>query len=119
MSKKVYCIAQFQPKEGKLNELFEVLKALEPNTLREDGCIQYTVTRHIQSPFAEGQSFPIAFNEIWADNEAFEAHCHRREIQQFFQEQCVDETGLVENFNVAIYSDEPENYDAPVLKPCC
>ena len=26
MSKKVYCVAQFQPKEGKLNELFEVLK---------------------------------------------------------------------------------------------
>ncbi|MFS1893548.1 putative quinol monooxygenase [Vibrio lentus] len=119
MSKKVYCIAQFQPKEGKLNELFEVLKSLEPNTLREDGCIQYTVTRHIHSPFAEGQSFPIAFNEIWTDNEAFEAHCQRREIQQFFQEQCVEETGLVESFNVAIYSDEPENYDAPVLKPCC
>ncbi len=51
MSKKVYCIAQFQPKEGKLNELFEVFKkSLEPNTLREDGCIQYTVTRHIQEP---------------------------------------------------------------------
>ena len=51
MSKKVYCVAQFQPKEGKLNEvLFEVLKSLEPNTLREDGCIQYTVTRHIQEP---------------------------------------------------------------------
>ncbi|MFA0070373.1 antibiotic biosynthesis monooxygenase, partial [Vibrio breoganii] len=40
-------------------------------------------------------------------------------IQQFFQDQCVEETGLVEKFNVAIYSDEPENYDAPVLKPCC
>jgi len=113
MSKKVYCIAQFLPKEGKLNELFEVLKALEPNSMREDGCIQYTVTRHIPSPFAEGESFPIAFNEIWVDNEAFEAHCQRAEIQEFFQQQCVAEDGLVEKFNVCVYSDEPNNYDAP------
>lgn len=45
MSKKVYCIAQFQPKAGREQELFEALQALEPNTLREDGCIQYIVTR--------------------------------------------------------------------------
>ncbi len=62
--KKVYCVAQFLPKEGKLNELFKVLQSLEPNTIREDGCIQYIVTRHIQTPFAEGDSYPIAFNEI-------------------------------------------------------
>ncbi|MDA0146833.1 putative quinol monooxygenase [Vibrio sp. LaRot3] len=115
MSKKVYCIAQFQPKPGKLDELFEVLKALEPNTLREDGCLQYTVTRHITTPFAEGDSYPIAFNEIWVDNESFEAHCQRAEIQQFFQEQCVAETGLVDKSNVCVYTDEPNNYDAPKL----
>lgn len=34
MSKKVYCVAQFLPKEGKLNELFKVLQSLEPNTIR-------------------------------------------------------------------------------------
>ena len=37
MSKKVYCVAQFQPKAGKADELFKVLQGLEPNTLREDG----------------------------------------------------------------------------------
>lgn len=84
MSKKVYCIAQFLPKEGKLDALFTVLQNLEPNTMREDGCLQYTVTRQLQSPFAEGASFPIAFNEVWADNAAFEAHCQREEIKQFF-----------------------------------
>ncbi|MGO2307783.1 putative quinol monooxygenase [Vibrio casei] len=96
MSKKVYCVAQFQPKEGKLDELFSVLQALEPNTLREDGCLQYVVTRHRTSPFAGGESYPIAFHEIWESNEAFEAHCQRKEIGDFFQLQCVDETGLVE-----------------------
>ena len=38
MSKKVYCIAQFLPKPGQEQALFQVLQALEPNTLREDGC---------------------------------------------------------------------------------
>lgn len=113
MSKKVYCIAQFLPKEGKLDDLFTVLQALEPNTMREDGCLQYTVTRHIKSSFAEGESFPIAFNEIWADNTAFEAHCQRKEITQFFEEQCIAEEGLVEKWNVCIYSDEPTDFDAP------
>ena len=115
MSKKVYCIAQFQPKAGKLNQLFAVLQALEPNTLREDGCLQYVVTRHISSPFASGDSYPIAFNEIWASNAAFEAHCQRQEIQDFFAKQCLAEEGLVEKWNVCIYSDEPEYFDAPVL----
>ncbi|MGL5502560.1 MAG: putative quinol monooxygenase, partial [Aeromonas veronii] len=43
MSKKVYCIAQFLPKPGQEQALFQVLQALEPNTLREDGCLQYRV----------------------------------------------------------------------------
>ncbi|CAH0533270.1 hypothetical protein VST7929_01134 [Vibrio stylophorae] len=113
MSKKVYCVAQFQPKPGQLNALFQVLQALEPNTLREDGCIQYTVTRHIESPFAGGESYPIAFHEIWADNASFEAHCQRKEIKHFFESQCIADTGLVDKWNVCIYSDEPEQFDAP------
>lgn len=113
MSKKVYCIAQFLPKAGKETELFKVLQALEPNTLREDGCISYRVTRQIQSPFAEGESFPIVFNEVWADMAHFEAHCQRKEIVEFFETYCLAETGLAEKWNVCVYSDEPENYDSP------
>ena len=113
MSKKIYCLAQFKPKEGKGEELFEVLKALEPDTLREDGCIQSVVTRHISSPFAEGKSYPIVFNEIWEDRYAFEAHCARHSIVAFFETHCVSPDGLVEDYNVCIYTDEPLNYDAP------
>ncbi len=47
MSKILYCIAQFTPKEGKFDLLFETLKALEPDTLREEGCISYRVTKQI------------------------------------------------------------------------
>jgi len=113
MSKKVYCIAQFQPKPGKEQELFKVLQSLEPNSQREDGCLQYTVTRQIQSPFAEGTSMPIAFNEIWADMASFEAHCQRKEITEFFEKYCQADEGLAQDWNVCVYSDEPENYDAP------
>jgi len=113
MSKKVYCLAQFKAKPGKESALFEVLQSLEPNTLREDGCLQYRLTRHISSPFAEGNSFPIVFNEIWSDMAAFEAHCQRKEIVAFFETYCAAEDGLAEDWNVTVYSDEPEQYDAP------
>ena len=116
MSKKVYCIAQFLPKAGQEQALFQVLQALEPNTLREDGCLQYRVTRHIASPFAEGESFPIVFNEIWQDMASFEAHCQRAEIKTFFERYCLADDGLAAKWNVCVYSDEPEQYDAPVKK---
>ena len=107
MSSKVYCTAQFQPKLGKEAELFKVLQSLEPNTLREDGCIQYRVTRQISSPYAEGKSMPIVFHEIWENNLAFERHCLRDEIVHFFETYCLAEDGLAEDWNVTLYSDEP------------
>lgn len=113
MSQRLYCIAQFQPKAGKEAELFAALQALEPNTLREDGCIQYVVTRHIPSPFAMGSSHMIVLNEIWSDHGAFEAHCARKEIVAFFERHCNAQDGLVKEHNVCVYTDEPENYDAP------
>ncbi len=106
MTQRVYCIAQFEPKPGKLDELFRVLQALEPDTLREEGCIQYRITRHIHSPFAEGESMPLVFNEIWANMAVFEAHCQKPYIQSFFEEQCINPAGLVAKWNVCVYSDE-------------
>ncbi len=107
MSSKVYCLAQFQAKPGKEAELFRILQSLEPNTTREDGCLQYTVTRQIISPFAEGKSFSIVFNEIWQNMEAFETHCKRPEIIQFFKTYCLAETGLAKNWNICVYTDNP------------
>ncbi|KAA0875032.1 putative quinol monooxygenase [Nitrincola tapanii] len=111
MSSKVYCSAQFLPKAGHSRELFKVLQSLEPNTLREDGCLHYVVTRQIHSPFAEGSSFPIVFHETWRDMASFEAHCQRREIVDFFERYCLAEDGWVEDWNVCVYTDEPEDLD--------
>ena len=40
MSQKVYCIASFEAKETKEQELLELLQGLEPRTRREDGLVK-------------------------------------------------------------------------------
>ncbi len=84
--------------------------------MREDGCIQYTVTRHIQSPFAEGQSFPIAFNEIWRTTKRL------KRIANVVRFSCSSKSSVLKRLawlrtSTLLSIDEPENYDAPVLKP--
>lgn len=106
MSSKLYCIAQFQAKPDREDELWQALKALEPDTLREDGCLQYRLTRQVPNSFAEGQSMPFMFNEIWTDITAFENHCQREEIQKFFSSQCESPNGAAEKWNVCVYQDE-------------
>ncbi|QOR39782.1 antibiotic biosynthesis monooxygenase [Billgrantia diversa] len=113
MSSKIYCIANFKPKPGREDALFKALQALEPNAHREDGCLQYTVTRHIDHPNAQGASYPIVFHEIWANREAFEAHCNRREIKEFFATHVESPEGDVQHANVCVYTDEPHDYDVP------
>lgn len=113
MSSKIYCIASFKPRPGREEAVFKALQALEPNAHREDGCLHYTVTRHIDHPNARGTSYPIVFHEIWASRELFEAHCNRREIREFFAHQVESSNGDIEDANVCVYTDEPLDYDAP------
>lgn len=40
MSQKVYCIASFEAKETKQQELLELLQGLEPRTKREDAFVK-------------------------------------------------------------------------------
>lgn len=113
MSQKIYCTAGFKPRPGREDAVFRALQALEPNAHREDACLLYTVTRHIDNPFARGQSYPIVFHEIWANRDAFEAHCQRREIRAFFEAHLESPDGDIEDANVCVYTDEPVDYDAP------
>lgn len=117
MTNRVYVLAQFKPKGGKEAELFEVLKALEPDSYREEGCIQYMLTRQIDHPSATRNEYPIVFNEIWEDAESWSAHGRRKQIQQFFETQVKADSGLVEDAIVTAYSDEGYDYDAPIYEP--
>ena len=99
----VYCIAEFKAKEGKEEELFKTLQALEPTTHTEEGCVQYKVMRKIKSQFAEGEHYGIIFNEIWSSKETFEKHCQMPHIVKFFEGECLSESGLVEKWNVNLF----------------
>jgi len=106
MSKTLYCIAQFQPKEGMEIALFEKLKSLEPDSLREDGCIYYRATKKIENVYATGVSLPFVIHEAWRSDEDFERHCMREEIVEFFENECIAEDGMVAAYNVTAYHDE-------------
>ncbi|MDX2421798.1 MAG: antibiotic biosynthesis monooxygenase [Amphritea sp.] len=115
MTSRVYVLAQFKPKDGKEAELFEVLKALEPDAYREEGCIQYRVTRQIVHPSATNNEYTLVFNEIWQDAEAWSAHGRRKQIQHFFETEVQAEAGLVADAIVTAYTDESADFDAPVF----
>lgn len=116
MTTRVYVLAQFKAKEGKEEELFDVLKALEPDAYREEGCIQYMLTRQISHPSATNNEYTIVFNEIWKDAQAWSAHGRRKQIQDFFETQVKAESGLVEDAIVTAYTDEGHNFDAPIFE---
>lgn len=108
MSSKVYCVAEFKAKNGKEQELFEALMSLEPSTYREDGCIQYTVTRQIKSSFASGTSkYDIVLLEKFINKDAFEWHNSQSYIKDFFNKYVASSTtSIVEDFNVRLFSDK-------------
>lgn len=116
MTSRVYVLAQFKPKEGKEAALFEMLKALEPDAYREEGCVQYRVTRQIDHPSATRNDYPLVFNEIWRDADAWAAHGRRKQIQNFFESQVQADTGMVEDALVTAYTDESVDFDTPIFE---
>lgn len=99
----IYCTAEFKAKQGKEEELFKILQALEIPTHKEKGCIQYKVMQKIQNPYAQGEHYGILFNEIWESVEIFEKHCNMPYITEFFAKECLSPDGLVEKYNVNIF----------------
>lgn len=108
MSSIVYCIAEFAPKIGCEEKLFNLLTSLEPLALREDGCLKYRVTRQINHPAANTASkFSLVFHEEWASIDAFNEHGAQPYIVNFFKTYVeTPETSLVDDFSLRIFSDE-------------
>jgi hypothetical protein len=50
-----------------------------------------------------------------ANRAAFEVHCQRREVREFFATHLEDPEGDIADANVCVYTDEPVDYDAPSL----
>lgn len=108
MSKKIYCIAEFAPKHGCEQELFEALMGLEPLSSREDGCIKYKVTRQIKHPQALSESkFSIVFHEEWASVEDFDLHCSKPYMVEFFNKYVENaDTSIIDDCSIRVFSDE-------------
>lgn len=100
MGNKIYCIAEFKAKEGREDELFNALQALEEETHLEEGCIMYTVMRKVENKYATGEHYGIIFNEIWESEETFNKHNESKHVQDFFQKECLDNKGSAEKWNV-------------------
>ncbi|MFP2770140.1 putative quinol monooxygenase [Oceanisphaera sp. KMM 10153] len=86
MMSDLYCVARFNAKPGKAQELQQALKSLISNTHREEGCLLYQLTEEVPYAGANGEPWDCVFIEQWASREAFEAHCAQPYIKDYFEQ---------------------------------
>ena len=100
---KLYCIAEFEAKAGREDELFNALQALEDETHKEQGCEFYKVMRKVDNECATGEHMGIIVNEVWQSHETFIKHNNSKHITDFFQKECLDENGSANKWNVNVF----------------
>ncbi len=83
---QVVCVAEFFAKDGKTEELIDVLHSLMKPTHAEAGCIRYELNQRTD------QANGITFVEKWMDKKAFDEHCATSVHRELFQ-QCAAGTG--------------------------
>jgi quinol monooxygenase YgiN len=93
---QVVCVAEFFAKEGKTEELIDVLHALMKPTHAEPGCVRYELNQRTDDPHG------ITFIEKWKDKKVFDEHCATPYITHFFDNV---RAGLVERFEVKLYEE--------------
>ncbi|QSX37641.1 putative quinol monooxygenase [Shewanella sedimentimangrovi] len=91
---QLVCVASFLAFPGKEVALIEALGSLIPDTRREPGCIRYELNQSRDEPRR------ISFVEKFVDVAAFEAHCAKDAIQEYFHKVMPE---LVESFHVETY----------------
>jgi quinol monooxygenase YgiN len=93
---QVVCVAEFFAKDGKAGELIDALHVLIKPTHAEDGCIRYELNQRAD------QQNGITFIEKWKDKKAFDEHCAKPYISDFFNNV---RPGLVDRFEVKLYEE--------------
>ncbi len=96
----IHCIARFQAKSGKTDELVTSLRKLIPDTLAEDGCVGYDLTREIHYSGSYGEKWDVCLIEQWKSREDFDLHCSKPYIIHFFEHTA---QRLVEKSDVRLY----------------
>ncbi|QBF83544.1 antibiotic biosynthesis monooxygenase [Shewanella maritima] len=92
---QLVCVAQFTAKAGKRDELVAALAALIPDTRRESGCIRYELNVSLDD------DNKVAFVEKFVDREAFDKHCAKDAIQDYFHNVMPE---LVESHHVEVFN---------------
>lgn len=107
MLKHVQCIAEFLPKEGCEQELFDQLNHVKAKSLKhEEGCLRYLVTKQIPHAISPQMSkYTIVTIEEFVDMQAFDKHGSSSYFKDFFHKYVENKsTGLVEDLNVRLFS---------------
>ena len=93
---RIVCIAQFVAKPGKREALIEALASLIPDTRRELACIRYELNVSLED------ENKVAFVEKFADRAAFDMHCAKDDIQDYFHNVMPE---LVESHHVEVFNE--------------
>jgi quinol monooxygenase YgiN len=93
---RVVCVAEFQAKDGKTDDLVSALHSLMEPTHKEPGCIRYELNQRIDDPRW------VTYIEKWKDKKSFDEHCAMSYITNYFDNV---RPGLVENFEVKLYQE--------------
>ncbi|WP_394130215.1 putative quinol monooxygenase [Shewanella maritima] len=92
---QLVCVAQFVAKPGKRDALVAALAALIPDTRRESGCIRYELNVSLED------ENKVAFVEKFVDRAAFDMHCQKDAIQDYFHNVMPQ---LVESHHVELFN---------------
>ena len=95
---RLVCVAQFVAKPGKRDALVAALASLIADTRREVGCIRYELN------ISMDDENKVAFVEKFVDRAAFDKHCEKQAIQDYFHNVMPDLVAShhVETFNEVI-----------------
>ncbi|MCW3172867.1 putative quinol monooxygenase [Shewanella subflava] len=91
---QLVCVAQFVAKAGKRDALVAALVSLIADTRQEPGCIRYELNVSVDD------DNKVAFVEKFVDRAAFDKHCAKEAIQDYFHNVMPE---LVESHHVEVF----------------
>ena len=107
MSDHVFVVSEWQPKDGKDQELWQRFKQLMQQSKSESGCVRAHATRQIKHPGSPSESpFTIVLLQEYIDVSAFDAHCAEDYVTGFFNDFIENEsTALVEDWRCRLFTE--------------
>jgi quinol monooxygenase YgiN len=109
MSKHVFVVSEWLPKEGCDEALWKKFKKLMAITAeKEKGCVRAHATRQISHPGSPSKSkYKIILLQEYVDVKAFDIHCAADYVTNFFREFIENkETALVADWRCRLFSEE-------------